>query len=96
MSLACLDGCCLCISLVVEFSSYLPFFFIVFLLVYNHFLLATSFSLFLFYFFFHVVLIFQIMWLVDIFRAKIVDISDHSLTIEVIAMNPFSLVDFMF
>lgn len=26
---------------------------------------------------------FQVMWLVDIFRAKIVDISDHSLTIEV-------------
>lgn len=27
----------------------------------------------------------QIKWLVDIFRAKIVDISEHSVTIEVIA-----------
>lgn len=27
----------------------------------------------------------QVMWLVDVFRAKIVDISDHSLTIEVMA-----------
>lgn len=30
---------------------------------------------------------FQVMWLVDIFRAKIVDISDHSLTIEVILLT---------
>lgn len=30
---------------------------------------------------------FQVMWLVDIFRAKIVDISDHSLTIEVMSIS---------
>lgn len=40
------------------------------------------------------------MWLVDIFRAKIVDISDHSLTIEVmfddIDQNPsFSILNLM-
>lgn len=29
-------------------------------------------------------LVLQIMWLVDIFRAKVVDISEHSLTIEVL------------
>ena len=29
------------------------------------------------------------MWLVDIFRAKIVDISEHPLTIEVTAMRSF-------
>lgn len=34
---------------------------------------------------------FQIMWLVDIFRAKIVDISEHSLTIEVISL-PFIIM----
>lgn len=30
----------------------------------------------------------QIMWLVDIFRAKVVDTSDHTLTIEVSPILP--------